>query len=183
MTLLVIADDDSFRQRLDSEPVDVLISCGDLADEVILETAAAARCARIFAVKGNHDGAGAFPSPITDLHFNVERHGGLVFGGFNGSWKYKPRGHFLYEQSEVERMLRSFPAVDVFVAHNSPRGIHDKDDEVHVGFQAFVDYIQRSNPRLFIHGHQHTDAETQIGETRVVGVYGCRRLEITGRST
>ncbi len=183
MTLLVVADDDSFRQRLDGKPADVLISCGDLTDDVILQAAAAARCPRIFAVKGNHDGAGAFPSPITDLHFNVERHGGLAFGGFNGSWKYKPRGHFLYEQSEVERMLRSFPAVDVFVAHNSPRGIHDKDDEVHVGFQAFVDYIQRAKPRLFIHGHQHTDAETLIGETRVVGVYGCRRLEITGRST
>ena len=123
------------------------------------------------------------PPPITDLHFNVERHAELSFGGFNGSWKYKPRGHFLYEQSEVEQMLRSFPAVDVFVAHNSPRGIHDKEDEVHVGFRAFVDYIHRAKPRLFLHGHQHVDIETLIGETRVVGVYGSKRLQIIGGNT
>ena len=30
---------------------------------------------------------------------------GLSFGGFQGSWKYKPRGHFLYEQEEARAML------------------------------------------------------------------------------
>ena len=99
-----------------------------------------------------------------------------MFGGCNGSWKYKPRGHFLYEQSEIERMLRSFPSVDVFVAHNSPRGVHDKEDEVHTGFDAFISYIDRAKPKLFLHGHQHVNTETQIGETQVVGVYGCKWL-------
>ncbi|HBC89441.1 MAG TPA: hypothetical protein DCZ94_21090 [Lentisphaeria bacterium] len=182
MNLLVIADDNFFFQQPDSELTDAVISCGDLSDDVILRVAKESHSSRIFAVKGNHDSAGAFPSPITDLHFKVERFTGLLFGGFNGSWKYKPRGHFLYEQSEVRHMLRSFPAVDVFVAHNSPKGIHDKDDEIHIGFQAFVDYIHRAKPRLFIHGHQHENIETQVGETRVIGVYGSKRIHIADRN-
>ena len=177
MKLLIIADYDSAVHGLTSERADVLIACGDLADSTILKAAELSQSPHVFAVKGNHDSATAFPSPITDLHFNIERYGGLLFGGYNGSWEYKPRGHFLYEQSEVERMLSSFPSVDVFVAHNSPRGIHDKDDEVHTGFEAFTNYIHRTKPKLFLHGHQHVNTKTQIGETQVVGVYGCKRLE------
>ena len=177
MKILVIADDDSAVNSLTRERADVLIACGDLADSSILKAAELSQCAHIFAVKGNHDSSTAFPSPITDLHFNVEHYNELKFGGFNGSWKYKPRGHFLYEQSEVERMLMSFPSVDIFVAHNSPRTVHDKDDEVHTGFEAFTHYIHRTKPKLFLHGHQHVNTETQIGETQVVGVYGSKRLE------
>ena len=38
MTLVVIADEDSFVKTLASEHADVLISCGDIADQVILQT-------------------------------------------------------------------------------------------------------------------------------------------------
>jgi hypothetical protein len=125
MKLLVIADDDSFTKALTNERADVLISCGDIADEVILQTAQAAQCGRVFAVKGNHDGAGPFPAPILDLHLRTETLDGLTFGGFHGSWRYKPRGRFLYDQDEVADSVAAFPAVDVFVAHNSPRHVHD----------------------------------------------------------
>jgi len=178
MHLLVIADEDSFTKTLTIERADILISCGDMADQVILQTAQAAQCSRIFAVKGNHDGAGAFPTPIVDLHLRTESYGGLVFGGFCGSWRYKPRGHFLYDEDEVESLVSAFPPVDVFVAHNSPRHVHDRDDEVHLGFDAFVGYIRRVQPRLFFHGHQHVSQETRIGQTRVIGVYGQQRFDI-----
>ena len=178
MHALVIADDDSFTKTPMSERADVLISCGDIADPVILQTAQLAQCSRAFAVKGNHDGAGPFPTPIVDLHLRTESFGGLTFGGFRGSWRYKPRGHFLYDEDEVAEFLAAFPPVDVFVAHNSPRHIHDRDDDVHLGFEAFVGYIRRVQPRLFFHGHQHISQETRIGETRVIGVYGQQRLEI-----
>jgi Icc-related predicted phosphoesterase len=178
MTLLVIADEDSFIKSLASERADVLISCGDIADHVILQTAQVVHCSRIFAVKGNHDGAGPFPVPIVDLHLHTESHGGLVFGGFRGSWKYKPCGHFLYDEDEAESLVSAFPPVDVFVAHNSPRHVHDRDDEVHLGFEAFVGYIRRVQPRLFFHGHQHINQETRVGGTRVIGVYGQQRFDI-----
>jgi Icc-related predicted phosphoesterase len=81
-------------------------------------------------------------------------------------------------QTHVQFRSDRFPPVDVFVAHNSPRGIHDRDDDVHFGFEAFVAYIQRAKPRLFIHGHQHVNRQTQVRDTTVIGVYGFRRLEL-----
>jgi Icc-related predicted phosphoesterase len=102
----------------------------------------------------------------------------LCFGGFQGSWKYKPRGNFIYEQAEAEKLLASFPGVDVFVAHNSPRGVHDREDGIHTGFDAFTGYIRRTRPKLFVHGHQHSEEETVIDGTRVIAVYGMKLLEL-----
>src|SRR5262245_59530479 len=102
MTLLVLADSDAVLQNSEGERVDVLVSCGDLADGVILEVAGRAQCSRIFAVKGNHDSGAPFPPSIVDLHLTTQTVEGVRFGGFHGSWRYKPRGHYLYEQDEVE---------------------------------------------------------------------------------
>jgi len=178
MNLLLLADDDGVRHDLTAQPADVVISLGDVADLVILEAAKLAQCRHIFAVKGNHDGGGPFQQPIIDLHLMVQTVDGVRFGGFNGSWRYKPRGHYLYDQEEVEDLLAGFPPVDVFVAHNSPRNIHERDTEVHIGFEAFNRYIERVQPRLFIHGHQHMNQDTLVGRTQVMGVFGQRRIQI-----
>lgn len=178
MNLLLLADDDGIRHHLTAEPADLLISLGDIADVVITESARQADCTRVFAVKGNHDGGGSFPPPIIDLHLAVQTVNGVRFGGFNGCWRYKPRGHYLYQQHEVEEHLAAFPAVDVFVAHNSPWGIHERDTGVHIGFQAFNRYIERTRPRIFFHGHQHVNHVTQIGRTQIIGVYGQRRISL-----
>ena len=118
-----------------------------------------------------------FTAPIRDLHLRVETLEGVRFGGSNGSWKYKPKGYFLYEQDEAVALLAGFPPVDVLVCHNSPRGVHDRDDEVHTGFDALNGYIARSRPRLLIHGHQHVEVETTVGATRVMGVFGWRVVD------
>ena len=178
MNLLVIADEYSVAESLPGTRPDVLISCGDLYDSTILRCAEHYDCHQILAVKGNHDSPAPFPKEITDLNFNIVEVGGLVFGGFAGCWKYKPRGHYLFEQHEVTAKLKHFPAVDVFVAHNSPRGIHDREDDVHLGFDAFNEYIERAAPRLFLHGHQHLNIETMRGNTRLLGVFGAKALEL-----
>lgn len=172
MTALVIADDDSAIGKLPECRADLLISLGDMELSSITHAASRCGCQKILAVKGNHDSALPFAAPIEDLHLNTLTFGGLRFGGFGGSWKYKPRGHHLFEQHEVESFLRAFPKVDVFVAHNSPLGIHDKDDEVHTGFAAFFSYIEKHQPKFFFHGHQHISKETQLGGTKIVGVFG-----------
>ena len=178
MNALVIADDDSAISNLAENPADVLISCGDVTDESINRAATACNCRRIFAVKGNHDSSAPFPWPVVDLHLKTVEFGGLRFGGFCGSWRYKPRGNYLFDQSEAESTLAAFPKVDVFVAHNSPAQIHDRDDDVHVGFTAFVSYIEKHRPRMFLHGHQHVSKESLVGSTRVIGTYGSRWLVI-----
>ena len=178
MRLLVIADIDDIQWRGEAGHADVLVSCGDVCDQLIIQAAEAYECRRIFAVKGNHDLISPFPAPIIDLHLRTEIWGMVSFGGFNGSWKYKPRGHYLYEQDEAAELLGGFPGVDIFVSHNSPRGIHDKDDEIHTGFDALVEYIHRHRPKVLIHGHQHVDSETELAGTRVIGVYGHRVIEV-----
>lgn len=176
--LLVIADSDDIPESKDIPEADILISCGDIADQTILNIAGLSKCSRIFAVKGNHDSGSVFAPPILDLHLTARNYGGISFGGFQGSWKYKSRGHYLYDQEDAEKLLASFPSVDVFVAHNSPRGVHDKEDEIHTGFEAFTGYIRRARPKLFLHGHQHLEDETVIDGTRVIAVYGWKLLEL-----
>lgn len=182
MRMLILADDDGIEHQVDHDPTDVLISCGDLCDAVITRVAQKVVAANVLAVKGNHDSSGPFLAPIVDLHLKQHVLSGVRFGGFAGSWRYKPRGNYLFDQEEVAYLLADFPSVDVVVAHNSPRGIHDRDDNVHYGFEAFIDYIHRAQPKLFIHGHQHIERETQIGSTRVIGVYGLRRMQFPVRS-
>jgi len=178
MTLLVIADDESLLDNLPDVQADVLISCGDLPDQTILRSAQRCRCRHILAVKGNHDSSAAFADPIVDLHLRSHSIHGVTFGGFCGAWKYKPKGNYLFEQSDVERALSAFPRVDVFVAHNSPRMVHDREDEVHIGFGAFNTYMERTHPRWLLHGHQHLNTESTIGSTRVIGTFG-HRLVVT----
>jgi uncharacterized protein len=60
------------------------------------------------------------------------------------------------------------------VAQNSPRLVHDRDDEVHIGFGAFNRYMARAHPRWSLHGHQHLNTESAVGATSVVGTYGHR---------
>jgi Icc-related predicted phosphoesterase len=174
---LVVADEE--RVDFDRElRADLLISCGDIPDSFILRVAQMTLCRQIFGVKGNHDSGAGFHSGIKDLHLTVHEFDGLKFGGFNGCWRYKQEGYFLYEQEQVEKALESFPAVDVFVAHNSPHQIHQWDETVHVGFKAFNAYIERARPQIFIHGHQHVNAETLIGATRVIGVFGQKWIQM-----
>jgi Icc-related predicted phosphoesterase len=182
MTLLIIADDEGLLHKLPFAPADVLVSCGDLPDDIVLKAAGRCGCRHILAVKGNHDGSAAFPDRIVDLHLRSQEIEGIRFGGFGGSWKYKPRGHHLYDQLEVHEALADFPAVDVFVAHNSPRLIHDREDGIHLGFEAFTNYVERARPRLLLHGHQHVNAESTLLFTRVVGTYGPRYVEVFPRA-
>jgi Icc-related predicted phosphoesterase len=75
-------------------------------------------------------------------------------------------------------MLRSFPRVDVFIAHNSPRGIHERDDDVHQGFDGFLEYVEKRKPQHFLHGHQHLNGITQHGNTKIIGIFGEALVEL-----
>lgn len=178
MKLLILADIDELSWRGGRGRADALLALGDIADAVILQAAEAWQCPAVFAVRGNHDSDAPFPEPVVDLHLRTAEFAGLRFGGLNGCWQYKPRGAFLYYQEEAEAFLEAFPAVDVFLSHNSPRRVHDREDEIHTGFTALNTYIERAAPRLLLHGHQHRECETQVGRTKVLGVYGWKVIEV-----
>lgn len=183
MKLLVISDIDDLHWRGGTGQADLILSCGDVADQLILEAAIAYNCTNIFAVRGNHDPDEnrPFPPPIVDLHMSAKEFNGLKFGGLNGA--LHPTGHpfkipFLYHQSEVNHYMSAFPPVDVFISHNSPRGIHERDDYHYAGFDGLENYLIEHKPKYLFHGHQHINKETQYGETKVLCVYGWREMEI-----
>jgi Icc-related predicted phosphoesterase len=178
MRVLVLADIDEFQWKHGPGHANAVLSCGDVADGVILEAAQSHGCLAIYAVKGNHDGRGAFPHTIENLHLTICEFWGLRLGGLQGAWRYKPVGNFLYDQEEIVELLGTMPPVDILVCHNSPRKVHDKEDEVHYGFDGLNEYIERAKPKLLIHGHQHVNKETLVGQTRVVGVYGHKVIEV-----
>jgi hypothetical protein len=122
MNALVIADDDEVLDLLSLCEVDLLISLGDLSDATIIGVAEKINAKRIYAVKGNHDTGEAFSPPIVDLHRVVKISSGIAFGGFCGCWKYNPVGLHLFEQKDVSHLMSYMLGVDVFIAHNSPRG-------------------------------------------------------------
>ena len=87
MKILVISDIDDFYWEHGSGRADVLVSCGDVSDQVILEAAESYGCETILAVKGNHDSNTPFQRPITDMHRQGKERHGMTFGGLSGSWK------------------------------------------------------------------------------------------------
>ena len=109
MKLLVLADDDSVRHNIQTERADVLVSCGDIYETIILQVAQSIECPRILAVKGNHDRGEPFPPPIVDLHLTAYEVDGVRFGGFHGSWRYKCKRR-LKSAAGGARKVRHLPA-------------------------------------------------------------------------
>jgi hypothetical protein len=55
------------------------------------------------------------------------------------------RGHFLYSQGQAAVLIRQLPPVGVVVTHNSPAGIHERDEDIHwgnrkLGMQTLVNF-------------------------------------------
>lgn len=173
LNIIAIADDDFLVGRIEPDAeVDILISLGDLYDVTLQKAIDLYAPEHVIAVRGNHCSDQSFPVPTIDLHLQTIERYGMIFGGFAGSWQYKKVGNHMYTQNEVNELLQDFPVVDVFIAHNSPRGIHERDTGIHQGFDAFLEYIDRVQPAYFLHGHQHCREVSYRGNTCIMGVYG-----------
>lgn len=179
LNIIAIADDDSLVGKIEPvSDVDILLSLGDLYDVTLQKAIDIYAPEHVLAVRGNHCIDAEFPIPTIDLHLQIEERYGFTFGGFAGSWQYKKVGNHMYTQEAVHKLLQKFPAVDVFIAHNSPRGIHERDELIHQGFDAFLDYIDRQQPKYFFHGHQHCKSVSYRGKTCIIGVYGEKEIQI-----
>ena len=65
--------------------------------------------------------------------------------------------------------------VDIFIAHAPAEGIHDGSQGAHKGLRTFLRLIERFEPRLFLHGHNHRCGQeiwhTQHQHTDIVNVH------------
>ncbi|PKL09144.1 MAG: metallophosphoesterase [Spirochaetae bacterium HGW-Spirochaetae-7] len=198
-----LVDSVSIKKRFGD--VDLVLGAGDLPMEYLSFIASALDRPVLF-VFGNHNlgdlpfyrqGAVSSPFPAFDFQrdsgatyigFRMHREAGLIVMGLGGSLRYNDgRNQFTQTQMWL-RVLARLPAllfnrlfrgraVDVVLTHAPPRGIHDREDRCHQGFDAFLWLMRVFTPRYLVHGHVHLyDARenrlTTYGETVVCNAYG-----------
>jgi uncharacterized protein len=185
MNILVIADR---RPRINISEVvrdnniDLIVTLGDLTREDILQVQEITHIPKI-GVYGNHDsGTYMHDLGIWDMHLKIWEYRGIRFGGFQGCVRYKENPDaIMYTQEEAERLMESFPQVDVFLCHCPPRGINDEEEIAHQGFDALRNYIERQPPKLLMHGHTYPADDTMIkqhGSTRIEYVFEYKIITI-----
>lgn len=152
---------------------DLIISCGDLKPEYLSFLVTMARVPLMY-VHGNHDERyDRFPPEgcdcIDDL-FVVYK--GLRILGLGGCLWYHP-GKYQYTEAQMRRRIARLrrkiwlhKGVDIVVTHAPPRGVGDQDDPAHWGFEAFLDLIDKYQPKYLIHGHVHTSYGTHMVRQR-----------------
>jgi Predicted phosphoesterases, related to the Icc protein len=186
MLILAIADRSPRENLLDlitQSHVDLICTLGDLNYFFLRELEAVTTTPKI-GVYGNHCSGNYFELlNIHNLHLRTFEYGGLVFGGFEGSVRYKQSPYAkMYTQEEAQALLQNFPKVDVFLAHSPAYGINDEpNDPAHQGFIAIRDYLTSRQPKYFLHGHTYpnmTNLIKKYGNTNVVYVHGAEIVEI-----
>ena len=180
--------------------VEAVISCGDLPFDY-LEYIVTFLGVPVYYVLGNHDPGPEGPeypggcTPLDGRVVEVEGEGsGVVLAGLSGSALYSGGPNQYTERQMRSRALalsvrircRSLvgrPKPGIFATHSPPFGLGDQEDVAHVGFESFVNLIDRHQPPLWLHGHVHLygpDQERvrQKGGTKIVNVYGHRILDV-----
>lgn len=162
-------------QLIAETPVQAIVTLGDLDFGDIRELASITNIPK-FGVYGNHcSGTYMEALGIQNLHLRSVELGGVTFGGFQGSVRYKPNPQaVMYTQEEASELLKDFPRVDVMLAHSPPRGINDEDDPAHLGLEALRTYLEEKRPAYFLHGHTYPNEQTVVrkfGDTEIVYVY------------
>ncbi len=180
--------------------IDMVLSCGDLPYSY-LEYIVSMLNVTCFFVHGNHDKPEytadgrtlTEPGGWVNLDGRTVRAGGILWGGLEGSIRYRPRGPFQYTESEMAyKVWRLTPALlmnrvlygrylDILITHAPPLGIHDGEDWPHRGFKALLGFMARFRPRYLLHGHKHIYGpetwQTRYLDTEVVNVYPFHVIE------
>jgi Icc-related predicted phosphoesterase len=185
MKVLAIADKNphiNLPAVINENGVELVITLGDLVREDLLPLQQVTNLPKI-GVYGNHDSGSYMPElGIWDMHLKTWDFNGLRFGGFQGCVRYKENPDaIMYTQEQAEQMMMGFPPVDVFISHCPPRGINDEEEIAHQGFNALRSYIDRTQPKVWLHGHTYPTPETlvtQHGPTRVEYVLPYKILDL-----
>ena len=188
MKILALADEESpalweyyVPGRL--KEYDLVISCGDLSAKY-LEFIATMGRAPVLYVPGNHDVRYVQEPPegCDCIDGQFVTFNGLRILGLGGCRWYRP-GPYQVTEREMTRKIRRLrwqirrhKGVDIVVTHAPPEGVGDAPDNAHRGFAALIDLIDKYHPTYLLHGHVHSNYETnfvrerEYGGTRVINV-------------
>lgn len=170
---------------------DLIISCGDLKASYLSFIVTMARCPVLY-VHGNHDTTYSRKPPegCDCIEDQLIEYNGLRILGLGGCRRYRPGDH-QYTDKEMRKRIRKLrfklwwhKGVDIVVAHAAPFGVGDDSDICHRGFEAFVELINKYQPKYFLHGHIHMNYGhdiqriKEVGNTQVINVYERYELDI-----
>jgi Icc-related predicted phosphoesterase len=82
-----------------------------------------------------------------------------------------------------EKLLMMKRRAIIVVSHAPVLNVHDLPDRCHTGFRCFRDFIRRTSPLLWLHGHVHLpdpdrSQVSRVDATTVVNVCGCKVISI-----
>ncbi|MBK1788926.1 metallophosphoesterase family protein [Prauserella cavernicola] len=205
---LVVADEVDERLWTDRArrlSVDLVLAAGDLPFGYLEHLANALEKPLVF-VPGNHDPeltgytrrrglvlrAGfpaRWPGPEggVDADARVVEVAGLRVAGLGGSLRYNDGPNQWSQRQQARRARRlvrraGAAPVDVLLTHAPPRGVGDREDRAHQGFDCLHRVVRRLRPDWLLHGHIHPHgerlAEHRIDGTRVRNVVGAQVLEL-----
>ncbi|SFB51537.1 Predicted phosphoesterase [Amycolatopsis marina] len=191
--------------------VDLVLGAGDLPFDYLEYLAAALDRPLVF-VPGNHDPdltgftrygglsmRSGFPERWPGPEGGINADGrvvdvaGVRIAGLGGSVRYNegPNQWTQGQQSRRARRLEWAAArrrrrdgrdVDVLLTHSPPRGVGDREDPPHHGFDCLHRTVQRISPAWLLHGHIHPYGESlpehRLGGTRVRNVVGYHVMEL-----
>lgn len=182
--------------------VDFVLACGDLPN-FYLDYIISMLNIPMFYVNGNHvpqnlkypNQNQEEPQGAYNLHKRViyNREFNIIIAGIEGCQKYN-KGRHQYTQSEMWLMILAMVPtliwnklfygryLDIFVAHAPAWKINDETDLAHRGIKAFRWLIETFHPRVFLHGHVHTNRNLpsqvhQHGPTSIYNAYGYQVVE------
>lgn len=211
MSIQILAVTDEVDPRIHSETlrqrmgqVDFVVSCGDLPASY-LEFIADALNRPVYYVLGNHvrrcsERGACKPKGAIELSGKVMQDPttGLILAGFPGCLRYEDDQPAQYTERDIGLMalkmaphlqmnrLRHGRALDLLITHAPPRGVNDRPDPAHRGFETFRGFLEQWKPLYHLHGHIHLYDRTQpfqqrFGDTEVINVFPYRLLELEPR--
>lgn len=175
---------------------DLILSAGDLKADYLSFLVTMSR-APVLYVHGNHDESyqKAPPEGCDCIDDGVVVYNGLRILGLGGCRRYHP-GPFQYTEAQMRRRIAKLRftlwrsgGVDIVVTHAPPRGVGDREDPAHIGFQALLELVDKYHPQYLLHGHVHLryglDATRQreYHGTQVINVSERYTLELPDRET
>ncbi len=186
MKILAISDRpprEKIKIILNKNRVDLICTLGDLDYFSLQELQYITNIPKL-GVYGNHDSGMYFePLGIINMHLKTFEFCGLIFGGFEGSVRYKDDPYAkMYTQEEAFQLLKDFPYVDVMLTHCPPYGINDEPEELaHQGFKALREYIEAKKPKYLLHGHTYPTAKNMITKfinTQIIYIYADKIVDL-----
>lgn len=167
MRILILSDTpdkkywDYYQEGMLNE-FDLILSCGDLPPAYLSFIVTFAK-APVLYVHGNHDDCynSTPPEGCICIDNKVYNFNGLRILGLGGSMRYKDGDHQFTDKEMLRRVnklrlpLWKSKGFDILLTHSPAKGLSDGEDLPHKGFQAFIDLMDKYNPKYFIHGHVH----------------------------